>query len=717
MNEEIDMADAPAQQRRWPLIVALVATFLWLFAIIGFAVVNFATNAAISPFWSVAFTVAGGAAALAAPLAVVWLIAERLRDQSGTRAARAALMAQQAAFAARRIDNGALTLTLLEDRVAALANRLEAIAEPLEAHHAALLATTGQLESTGSRLVEISKTTEAATVTLGAATPAAIAQAENLLGLLGAAATNLDNHLADAAALLAKLHDSAREADTAATAAAAATNAHIETIVSASHQAQAAMVAPMAQLVEGVDSAFARTAAAMDATRDGVHAQTNAMLASVEQARVTLDHIGGESARQIDAQLAALRDSTGALGADIEAQADRANSLIEEIARGFAIVDAKLANSATTSNTTLEAISAKMTEARDAIFRLGEPIAATESALAGVESRLALMGDAAASTFGSLDTALPAALPRIDDMAMRLSELHDRADQLSLPLQSGGDSIAAAQAQLDRARESLETAATQLGEELAAAREALSEIDTLTGTASLAASTQLIDVFARVREIANQTAGTMRETLSNVVAEAEAALDQAGSSRAESAFATPIRASLAEVEVLHDRVAAASQAAAERVTQRLLALTETVAGVENRIDEVDTRFDVRTRDTLTKRAGQLVDSLNKATIDIAGLLAFEIEDTAWDNYLGGDKSIFARRVADGLDKSGTRAIARHFNHDPEFRSQATHFIQEFEQLIAHVLPDREGHALAVTLLSSHIGRLYTALGQSIDRFA
>jgi hypothetical protein len=238
----------------------------------------------------------------------------------------------------------------------------------------------------------------------------------------------------------------------------------------------------------------------------------------------------------------------------------------------------------------------------------------------------------------------------------------------------------------------------------------------MTGNASLAASSQLIDVFARVREIANQTAGTMRETLSNVVAEAEAALDHAGGSRAELAFGAPIRASLAEVEVLHDRVAAASQAAAERITQRLLALTETVSGVEKHIDEVDTRFEIRARDTLTKRAGQLVDALNKAAIDIAGLLSFEIEDTAWDNYLGGDRSIFSRRIANQLDSGGTRAIARHFDHDPEFRTQATHFIQEFETLVAHVLPDRQGHALAVTLLSSHIGRLYIALGQSIDRF-
>ena len=208
----------------------------------------------------------------------------------------------------------------------------------------------------------------------------------------------------------------------------------------------------------------------------------------------------------------------------------------------------------------------------------------------------------------------------------------------------------------------------------------------------------------------------MRETLSNVVAEAEAALDQAGSSRAELAFGAPIRAKLAEVEVLHDRVAAAGQASAERVTKRLLALTETVATVENRIDEVDTKFEVRARNTLAKRSSRLVESMQAAAIDIAGLLSFEMEDTAWDNYLAGDKSIFARRIVEHLDAGGTRAIARHFDHDPEFRSQAVHYIEEFETLISHVLPDREGHTLAVTLLSSHIGKLYIALAQAVDRF-
>lgn len=716
MNSEfLRDENLPPLDRR-PLTFALLASVLWLVALAAYGTATFVPGLSVAPTLRSIAVVAGMTLALSAPLALIWLTAAQLRARSGIRAQRTALIAQHADFTDRKIEKGGYALTLLEDRMTALASRIEAIAAPVQAQHEALTTATTKLEAMSARLTEVNAETDRATGNLGAATPAAIAQAERLLGLLGTGMADLRSQLAETAALLETLQAGAREADAASQATALAITERVQSLSAASASAQDAIAAPLAQLIEGVDTAFARTARAMDTTRDGVHAQTNAMLASVEQARVTLDHIGGEAARQVDTRLAGLLSAAASLGSEIEAQAARTETLINDVSKSFTILDAKLGNSAATGTSTLDAITERMNEARDAIFRLGEPISSTETALGAVEARLSSLGDAAASTFGSLDEALPAALPRLEDMALRLSELHDRADQLSLPLQSGGDSIAAAQAQLDRARASLETSALQLGHELATARDALAEIDTMTGSTSLAASSQLIDVFARVREIANQTAGTMRETLSNVVAEAEAALDQAGSQRAELAFGAPIRASIAEVEVLQERVAAAGQAAAERVTQRLLGLTETVAKVESRIDEVDTRYEIRARNTLSKRASQLVESMQSAAIDIAGLLAFEIEDTAWDNYLAGDKSIFARRIVERIDDTGTRALARHFDHDPEFRTQATHYIQEFEALIAHVLPDREGHALAVTLLSSHIGKLYIAMGQSVGRF-
>ncbi|MFZ4688749.1 MAG: hypothetical protein ACOYLS_05900 [Polymorphobacter sp.] len=711
----IDTSDLPPP-RKWPLVLALLASLLWLVALGGFGVLTLVPGLMVPPLLQSIAAGSGMALMLLAPLAIIWLIAGRLRDASGTRAARTALAAAHADFTQRKLDQAGSALTDLENRMARLAATIEAIGAPVERHQMALNDAATRLDASGARLTAVSLNTEAATVTLGTATPVAIGQAESLLALLGTAAGNLQRQLAETESLLAQLHRAGREGDAQAEAAAARTQASITAVNAAAITAENAITAPLARLVEGVDAAFLRTAQAMDATRDGVHAQIGAMLASVDQARVTLDHIGGEAARQIDARLQALLGDAQSLGAEIGVQAANANALIDDVSRGFTILDAKLNNSANTGTSTLETITQRMNEAREAIHRLGEPIAATENALSAVEDRLGTVGIAAVETFDSLNIALPAALPQLDDMAIRLSDLHERADQLSLPLDSGRNSIAEAQHQLDRARESLDAAAVQLGAELTAARNALADIDTLTGSASLAASTQLIEVFGRVRDIANQTAGTMRETLSSVVAEAEAALDQAGTSRAELAFGAPIRARLAEVEVLHERVAAAGQAAAERVTKRLLALTETVAGVEQRIDETDTRYEIRARSSLARRSSLMIESMQAATIDIAALLAFDIEDTAWDNYLKGDKSIFARRIVERLDANGTRAIARHFEHDAEFRTEATHYIEEFEALIGHVMPDREGRSLAVTLLSSNIGRLYIALGQAVGRF-
>jgi predicted nucleic acid-binding Zn-ribbon protein len=701
--------------RRWPLVLAVLATLLWI-ALAVIAFLPLIPGIVLLPVVSTAARIAGGVLALSAPVAIIWLVAANLRDLVGSRAQRTALMAEHAGFTEQKLDQGARAMDLLEDRMAQLVGRINAVAFPIDRQQQSLEAAAGRFESNAAQLVKASELTETAAVALGRVTPDVESRVQSLTAQLARAEADLLRQVAEADRLLAALNERAAAAEAQVRATASETGNAMAAITDASRRAQESMAVPLRQLVENTDAALARTAAAMDTTRDGVHAQTNAMLASVDQARVTLDHIGGEAARQIKARLDTLLQTAGEIGSLLETNAAGARDLIDDINRSFSVLDAKLANSANTGNAALDNIAARMTEAREAIHRLGEPISTTDSALAAVEARLATVGRSVDDTLGSLGTALPAAMPQLENMAIRLSELHDRADQLSLPLTAGGDSIAQAQAQLDRAREALDTAAAKLGQELTTARNALSDIETLTGSTSLAASSQLIEVFGRVKDIANQTAGTMRETLSNVVAEAEAALDQAGASRAELAFGAPIRAKLVEVEALHERVAEAAQAASERVTRRLLALTETVADVEARIDEADTKFEVRARNTLAARSNKLIASMQDAAIDIAALLSFDMEDTAWDNYLKGDRSIFARRLVQALDANGTRAIARHYQHDPEFRQQAVRYMDEFELLIAQVLPDREGRSLAVTLLSSSLGKLYVAIGQAVDRF-
>ena len=43
------------------------------------------------------------------------------------------------------------------------------------------------------------------------------------------------------------------------------------------------------------------------------------------------------------------------------------------------------------------------------------------------------------------------------------------------------------------------------------------------------------------------------------------------------------------------------------------------------------------------------------------------------------------------------------------------YIHDFEAMLRGILATRDGNAMAVTLLSSDMGKLYVALAQAIDR--
>jgi hypothetical protein len=68
-----------------------------------------------------------------------------------------------------------------------------------------------------------------------------------------------------------------------------------------------------------------------------------------------------------------------------------------------------------------------------------------------------------------------------------------------------------------------------------------------------------------------------------------------------------------------------------------------------------------------------------------------------------------------LSSGEARAIAQHYEEEPEFREQVNRYIHDFEAMLRRVLADREGFPLGVTLLSSDMGKLYVALAQAIER--
>jgi hypothetical protein len=60
-------------------------------------------------------------------------------------------------------------------------------------------------------------------------------------------------------------------------------------------------------------------------------------------------------------------------------------------------------------------------------------------------------------------------------------------------------------------------------------------------------------------------------------------------------------------------------------------------------------------------------------------------------------------------------VQRHYDDEPDFREQVNRYVNDFEAMLRRVLADRDGNTLAVTLLSSDMGKLYVALAQAIER--
>src|SRR3546814_431708 len=80
-----------------------------------------------------------------------------------------------------------------------------------------------------------------------------------------------------------------------------------------------------------------------------------------------------------------------------------------------------------------------------------------------------------------------------------------------------------------------------------------------------------------------------------------------------------------------------------------------------------------------------------------------------------DRGVFTRRAVKLLDAGEAREIAHHYDQDLEFREHVNRYIHDFEAMLRHILATRDGSALAVTLLSSDMGKLYVALAQAIER--
>jgi hypothetical protein len=77
--------------------------------------------------------------------------------------------------------------------------------------------------------------------------------------------------------------------------------------------------------------------------------------------------------------------------------------------------------------------------------------------------------------------------------------------------------------------------------------------------------------------------------------------------------------------------------------------------------------------------------------------------------------VFTRRAVRLLGNTETRAIAAQYEADPEFQGSVNRYVHDFEAMLRRVLAERDGGMIAVTLMSSDMGKLYAALSQAVEK--
>lgn len=247
-----------------------------------------------------------------------------------------------------------------------------------------------------------------------------------------------------------------------------------------------------------------------------------------------------------------------------------------------------------------------------------------------------------------------------------------------------------------------------LGTAIAAASEEAGRLSNETGPA-------LVSALVQVREAAAHAAERAREAIAKVIPETASEMSQATRQALEKAVRESVEAKLVELDAVAARAVETAREASDRLTAQMLSIGQSAVALEAHIERNREAQLKDSGEEFARRVSLLMDSMHSAAIDVQKILSDEVDDKAWNHYLKGNRGVFTRRAVRLLGGTETRAILGQYESDPEFRTSVNHYIEDFESMLRRVLAERDGGMIAVTLMSSDMGKLYAALAQAIDK--
>ena len=610
-----------------------------------------------------------------------------------------------------------------EARVAGAAARINALKDSLSQDLGTLSATADLLETRSREAQRL--VSDLTTATSGALEASRVL--ESVLPQAASAAERLRQALGETGAVAEAQADRAQEAARSVASGLEALSAHgtrsaetlaqaLATLEAQAERGRSQSEAGMRAIRSEADSLFELLENTQTAKREATQKQGEAMLAQMQEAWQRLEAMAAAASTHLGERLGELARQAEAIEGRLTAQGALTESLAASGERAFKLLDARLQHSQETSGQSLDRLLARVQGVSTELGRIADPLKESQAATQALESAVRKLRETALQTVDVLGETLPARTvdagraaetltAELMDLVRAIDGAHDKAMALSAPIAESRAALDAASRGYAAQREAIEAAGQALVVELQQARTLIGEVEEQTRDTSLAAATRLVDAMARVREVAAQTTGTMREMLDGVMAEARAALTEAADDAMRRSFAEPIAAKAKEAE-------AAAAAAAERTASSMAALANTLKLLEDRSADRVVQFEEARQAELLAAASLLTERLADSSVSIASALGRPMDDTDWAQWRKGERGLFNRRAVALLERREAKELKDLLARDAEFARAARDYTNSFDALVRRF--EGQAPALSAALLGSDQGRLAAALSEALE---
>jgi hypothetical protein len=720
-----DQAAGGRQVLGWTL--AILAA-LWV-AFTGWSAgLALATEPLAAPALAQWLAIAAGPLAL---LGLCWLLFGRTRRRETERFTQSVIALRSEARSLegllgvlrQRLDDERVALTDMADRLMRIGDEathrlggvtrdLDSGAQTLSQHSAALDRAAESARNDICVLLEDLPRAEAS----------ARAMAEELRG------TGRDASAQTAAleAQLAAISARGREADEVVGSASQRLVAHLTQIESAGAAAAARVTDAAASASGEVDLLLDRTARALAEIRSGIDTQASAVTALVEQSAAGMGRSSVEAADALALRLGTASNALDQLSARLAEQDRASQRLVADVERGLAELDQRFVDLAAEGDLRAGAIARAVGQVRAELNQLAEQAASSDGTLESLAGRTSALRDAIAGLQADVGDSLAGSLTHAEGGAERLLTavqaarpeiewMREAAAEASNSLALSSDNVAAQQDRLASFLATLDDGVGAAEQRLASLQAAIADAQADASRVQAETAPALVQAMVQVREASTHAAERAREAIASVIPAGAAQLSEATRDALERVVREGIEQQLRDVETVAARAIEAARTASERLTAQMLSIGQTATALEAHMERTSVAQQASGSEAFARRVAMLIDSMHSASIDVGKILSDEVDEKAWGAYLKGDRGVFTRRAVRLLGNSEARQLSARYDTDSEFETSVNRYVHDFEAMLRRVSAERDGGMLAVTLMSSDMGKLYAALAPVVDR--